>query len=156
MKAYDRNWHCEHVGVVWIKPCSQCTFARFSSLFYNNSYWLSCTAENYWLLMIKVFFTTTGDWGVLLFELWLDETAYEIFICGLLQGRHTVKKALIWQAKQTLMRPDNQWRHWWRCVVALGSKRLDMLTVNNEWGDSWLISAVVALSDTQPAFQWSL
>lgn len=90
------------------------------------------------------------------FELWLDQSGYEIFICGLLQGWHAVKKALIWQAKQTLMRPDNQWRHWWQCVVALGSERLDGLTVNNEWGDSWLISEVVSRSDTQLAFQWGL
>lgn len=94
--------------------------------------------------------------SVLCFELWLDQRWYEIFICGLLQGQHAVKKALIWQAKQTLMRPDNQWQHWWQCVVALGSERLDGLTVNNEWGDSGLISEVVSVPDTQLAFQWGL
>lgn len=94
--------------------------------------------------------------ALICFELWLDLNGYEIFICGLLQGRHAVKKALIWQAKQTLMRPDNQWQHWWQCVVALGSEQLDGLTVNNEWGDSWLISKVVSPLDTQLAFQWGL
>lgn len=40
--------------------------------------------------------------------------------------------------------------------MALGSELLDGLTVNNEWGDSWLISEVVSLSDTQLVFQWGL
>lgn len=174
MPAYDKNCYCynHHIAVVnsWlycrslfttdmdkplIKSSSQCTFARFSPLICISIY-----TDYHWRLLNitdkSISHNNRRVRSVLCFELWLDQRWYEIFICGLLQGRHAVKKALIWQAKQTLMRPDNQWRHWWQRVVALGSERLGGLTVNNEWGDSGLISEVVSLPDTQLAFQWGL
>lgn len=143
----------------WQGGCRTTNDKNLSALIYPSKHWISTTVTIVTIIIIinkSISHNNRRVSCVLRFELWSDQSGYEIFICGLLQGRHAVKKALIWQAKQTLMRPDNQWRHWWQCVVALGSERLDGLTVNNEWGDSWLISEVVSLSDTQLAFQWGL
>lgn len=110
----------------------------------QDSFWhLSIHTANLHLKTIEQQETQVFFWC---FKLWLYHSWYEIFICGLLQGWHAVKKALIWQGKQMLMSPDNQWRHWWQCVVAQGSELFDGLGVNNEWGVSWLIRHSTGIS----------
>ena len=154
---------CKHLtkAVTWsvlvLRGIYNHQLSEHYSLYIVYINWVASTRENNWTIMIKIFITTKGESAVC-YALNYDWIRVDMKYSSVVSCRDGMPLKRHWFDKPN--------KRWWGLIINGGIDDSVWwpwapsdwigLTVNNEWGDSWLISEVVSLPDTQLAFQWGL